>query len=204
MKNLRSTMVMLLLAIFVVGCSPSSESSNSEDASLDSSKSETSSSSKSDDPLQTVLENYPSVKNKLMGLPKEFQKSVYVPQMNTIPFAVDSVSVFTMAEGILPPGVKTNFDITLQSKNSFPSIHIITFDVDGQEPLFGNYTNKIKLKNDVQGFYTEQEKITEISWLNSNETIQYFVQYKRGLNKEVSISKEEMKKIANSMISQMK
>lgn len=201
MKNLRNVMVLLLLAVFVVGCSPTSETSKSEDTSSDSMKSENEASSNSDDPLQTVLENNPNVKKSLMGLPKEFQKKVFVPQLNTIPFVVDSAEVFTMAE-ILPPGVKTNFDIILKSKNNLPRVQVIAFDVDGQKPSFGVYTDKVKLKNDVEGYYTDKQK--EISWLSSDETVQYFVQFKEGKNKEASISKDELKKIADSMINQMK
>ncbi|ASK63225.1 hypothetical protein CFK37_14240 [Virgibacillus phasianinus] len=207
MKNFKKAMVVLLLAIFVVGCSPTSGSSKSEDTSTKESETtkpeKPDTASKSDDPLQTVIEKNPTVKEKWMGLPQEFQKKVIVPQLGSLPFSVDAVDVFTMATGILPPGVKTNFNIILKSKNSFPRIHIIAFDVEGQDVTFGDYTSEAELTENITGYYTESEKEKEISWLRKDETIRYVVKYVEGKDKEVSTSKEQLIKIANTMIDQI-
>lgn len=202
MKNLRNALVLLLLAVFVVGCSQTPEESKSEDTT----SKDTSSDSKQveSNPLQTIFENNPEVKKSYMGLPKEFQKKVFLPKLNTIPFVINSAAVYRAASGALPPGVKTNFDIILKSKNSLPRVHVITFDVDGQKPLFGKYTEKVKLKNNVEGYYTKTEDKKTISWLNSDETIQYYVEFKQGKKEESSISKEELVKMVNSMIAQIK
>lgn len=205
MKNLRNTLFVLLIALFVVGCSPETESKNeTKSASEDSTKSEESAAPKSENPLQDVMEAYPEVQQKWRNLPTDFQKRVIVPQLNTIPFQVDTVTVFTLATGVLPPGVKTNFDIIFKSKNSFPRIHVTAFDVDGQEPTFGNFTSKVELESGIVGYYTEDEKEKEVSWLSEDEKIRYMVKYMEGKSKEVSITKEQLIKISNSMIEQTK
>ncbi|WP_430785330.1 hypothetical protein VBD025_10860 [Virgibacillus flavescens] len=209
MKNLINMLVILLIALFVVGCSPDTESKNeSKSTSEDSTKSEESGavpeSKKSENPLQDVMEAYPDVQSKWRNLPTDFQKRVIVPQLNTIPFQVDTVSVFTLATGVLPPGVKTNFDIIFKSKNSFPRLHVTAFDVDGQEPTFGDFTSKAELESDIEGYYTENKKDKEISWLSEDEKIRYLVKYMEGESKEISITKEQLIKIANSMIEQTK
>ncbi|WP_404452983.1 hypothetical protein LG329_02345 [Virgibacillus necropolis] len=200
MRNLRNVIVILLLAILVIGCSPKAETSDSKESS-DTSK--TSEESTSEDPLQSLMSKNAEVKEKWRNLPQEFQKRVTVPQMNTIPFVVDAVDVFTLATGVLPPGVKTNFDIILKSKNSFPRIHITAFDVDGQKPLFGANAEKVKLESGVQGYYSTEESETELSWVTVDEKIQYTVRYKPEKSGK-AITEEKISKIANSMIKQIK
>lgn len=202
MRNLRNVFVTLLLAFLVVGCSPTSESSDSTDSSDTSDKSTDSEKSTSEDPLQDIMNKNKEVKEKWRNLPEEFQKRITIPQMNTIPFAVDKADVFTLATGILPPGVKTNFDIILKAKSSFPRVHITAFDVDGQEPLFGANVEKIKLINDVQGYYSTNKSESEVSWLSDDKKIQYSVRYKFGKSGKDSITKEKIIEIANSMIKQ--
>lgn len=203
MKNLRIALIGLLIAVLVAGCSEEPKSTDSKSDAEESSTSEGSTAPKSENPLRDLMDKDAELESTWLGLPGDFREEVFVPQMNTIPFAVDAVDVFTLGSSTLPPGVKTNFDIILKAKNSFPRIHVTAFDVADQKPLFGKYTSEVELKKDIQGYYTEEEQQKEISWVNKDKTIQYLIRYMEGQSKEVSISKEQLIKMANSMIEQI-
>ncbi|MFZ3577154.1 hypothetical protein [Virgibacillus sp. DJP39] len=200
MKNLRNVLVLLLLAVIVAGCNPDSNSESEESAN---STNSTNSSTK-EEPLQNLMEKYPKVESTWQGLPEEFRKKVIMPQVSTFPFKVDDIQVLTVAAGVLPPGVKTNFDVMYKAKNSFPRIHVTTFDVDGQEPSFGAYKDKVELNKGIVGYYSEKAEETEISWLSEDNSVQYNIRYKDGVDGKDSITKEKLTEIANSMIKQTK
>lgn len=180
MKNIRNAIIILLL-LFVVGCSDSTESSTS-----------------SKDPLKDLMEEYPTVQTNFEKLPDDFQDKVIMPQMDSIPFSVESVSVFTTAGGLLPPGIKTNFDVAYKSESSFPKIKITAFDVEGQKTSLDKNAEKVTLTNGIEGYYSENE----ISWVSEDNKVHYLVKFVKSPDGEDSITKEEVIEIANSMVKQ--
>lgn len=180
MKNFRNAIVVLLL-LFIVGCSSTTDSSTP-----------------SEDALKSLMQAYPTVQTNFDKLPDDFQDKVIMPRMDTIPFAVESVSVFTTAGGLLPPGVKTTFDVAYKAENNFPRINITAFDIEGQKVSLGKNAKKVILKNEIEGYYNENE----INWVSKDKRVHYLVKFVKGPDREGSITKKEAIKIANSMVKQ--
>lgn len=153
-------------------------------------------SSSSEDHLNTLMESYPEVKSEIEKLPEEFRNELTAPDMESIPFEPEVVTA--SAQTKLEPN-----DITLYYSKEDEQLSLMQRDEKGKEVTFGE-TN-VDLEDDIRASFNESESMSELTWMSENGNVMV------GLRSVVppngnndAITKDELVKVANSIIEQRK